>query len=122
MLVVKMTTKRTGKTNGKRSKSSKINDNRNPYSDANVEQITSSRKVGKKENKGLDTSVRLRIISYRWRLADADGISAKAAIDGIVQKGVLKDDSTQFVKEVSYEQIKILHKEAERTVIEIWEV
>ena len=76
--------------------------------------------MGKNENKGFDSPVRLRLISYRWKLADTDGISAKAAIDGLVKKGLLKDDSTLYVKEVTYAQVKIRHNQKEKTVIEIW--
>ena len=116
----KMTKKQTGKTNAKRPKTSEINDDRNSYSNANVEQITRCRKVGKNENKGFDSSVCLRVISCRWKLADTDGISAKAAIDGLVKKGLLKDDSTLYVEEVTHAQIKIRHNQKEKTVIEIW--
>lgn len=115
-----MTKKQTGKIDGKRLKTSQINDDRNSYSDANVEQIACCRKVGANENKGFNSPVRLRVISYRWRLADTDGISAKAAIDGLVKKGLLKDDSTLYVQEVSYAQVKIRHNQEEKTVIEIW--
>lgn len=42
--------------------------------------------------------------SIRNRATDADGISAKAVIDGIVQAGLLKDDSPAYVKEVTFSQ------------------
>ena len=51
-------------------------------------------------------SAKIHIHSKRKRLADADGISAKAAVDGLVFAGVLKDDSAQYVTEVTYSQEK----------------
>jgi len=64
----------------------------------------------------LNNSVDIHIHSIRKRLADPDGISGKAAIDGIVKCGVLKDDSVKFVKEVRYSQEK---GEPEETIITI---
>jgi Holliday junction resolvase RusA-like endonuclease len=58
-------------------------------------------------------------VSHRTRLADADGISAKAAIDGLVHAGVIRDDSTKEVREVSYLQVKVKNKNEEKTVIQI---
>lgn len=66
-------------------------------------------------------SVRIRIVSYRNRLCDADGISAKYAIDGFVRCGILRDDTTKEITEVTYSQVKCKRSE-ERTVIEIEEV
>jgi len=65
----------------------------------------------------LATQCRIHIHSKRKRLTDADGVSAKAAIDGLVHGGLLQDDSPQFVQEVSYSQAKAKEEE---TIIEIW--
>ena len=54
-------------------------------------------------------------------MADADGISAKAVIDGLVLAGVLEDDSPKYVKWVTYSQEKISKKEDEETIITITE-
>ena len=54
--------------------------------------------------------------SIRKRLTDADGVSAKAAIDGLVLAGILPDDSPKYVKEVTYSQEK---GDPEKTIIEI---
>ena len=59
----------------------------------------------------------IHIHSKRKRLTDADGVSAKAAIDGAVHGGLLQDDSPEFVQEVSYSQAK---SKDEETIIEIW--
>lgn len=53
-----------------------------------------------------DTRFSLHIHSIRKRLADPDGISAKAVIDGIVKTGLLEDDSTKEIKEIVYSQEK----------------
>ena len=61
-----------------------------------------------------DTRFSLHIHSIRKRLADPDGISAKAAIDGIVKAGLLEDDSTKEIKEIIYSQEK---GDEEKTII-----
>ena len=86
---------------------------------ANVEPITSDESIRKSRSPAFDTRVDIRVVSYRTRLADADGISAKAAIDGLVHAGIIKDDSTKEVREVTYSQIKVKNKEDEKTVIQI---
>ena len=72
-----------------------------------------------KKDKRLNSRCGLHIHSRRHRLADADGISAKALIDGLVLANVLEDDSTKFVKWVTYSQEKISKKEDEETIITI---
>ena len=68
----------------------------------------------------LDKKFRIHFHSRRRRLADPDGISAKAAIDGLREGGLLVDDSPKYVKGVSFSQ-ENSKAEAEETVIEIWE-
>ena len=65
---------------------------------------------------GHDSRACLHIHSIRKRLADPDGISAKAAIDGIVKAGLLEDDSAQHIKEITYSQEK---GSEEKTIITI---
>jgi hypothetical protein len=67
----------------------------------------------------LDSPCGLHIHSRRHRLADSDGISAKACIDGLVLAGLLEDDSPKYVKWVTYSQEKISKKEDEETIITI---
>jgi len=62
---------------------------------------------------------RINIHSRRGRLADSDGISAKAAIDGLVAGGILGDDSPAWVESVTYSQEL---SEIEETIIEVWEL
>lgn len=64
----------------------------------------------------VDSPVRIRVISYRKLRHDTDGVSAKAVIDGLVHAGVLADDTSEQVKEITFESRK---SKDERTVIEI---
>ncbi len=65
----------------------------------------------------FNSRVCITIVSFRMRLADSDGISAKAAIDGLVHAGVILDDSPQHVEEVRYKQVKVATKEQQKTQI-----
>ncbi len=58
--------------------------------------------------------------SRRKRLVDVDGVSAKSVIDGITASGLLVDDTTKYIKEVSYSQEKCKKGEAEETIISIY--
>lgn len=87
----------------------------------NVERVARVKRETTHSNQAFNSPVRITIISYRCRLADSDGISAKAAIDGLVHCGVLRDDSPEFVKEVRFKQVKVKTKEDQKTVIEIEE-
>jgi len=51
------------------------------------------------------------------RLADADGRSAKAVVDGLTKAGVFPDDSPEFVQEVTHSQEKVSGDE--ETIIDI---
>ena len=83
---------------------------------ANVEQNSSNERMGKKKTKGLDTRVNIYVKSYRKAKHDPDGISAKAVIDGLVRAGILADDTSKQIKEVTFESRK---SKDERTTIEI---
>jgi len=86
---------------------------------ANVEQNFSDEPVAKEKAAGLDSRVNIHVISYRARNHDPDGISAKAAIDGLVRIGILQDDSAKEVKKVSFESFICEKGEPEKTVIHI---
>jgi hypothetical protein len=66
-----------------------------------------------------DTLVDIHVHSIRKRLTDSDGVSAKAAIDGLVHTGLLENDSPKEVRYVSYSQEK---GEKEETIIIVKEV
>ena len=87
-----------------------------------MEPIARDEPIQKSRHPTFDTLVDIRIVSHRTRLADADGISGKAAIDGLVHACIIRDDSPKEVREVSYAQIKVKNKEEEKTVIQITRV
>jgi len=79
--------------------------------------------AGKEKAKRLDTRVNIHINSLRYCFADPDGISAKAAIDGLVHAGILQDDSAREVAEITYSQERISKKDAQEvTIITIKEI
>ena len=83
---------------------------------ANLEPDTGHGALGAKKVKRLLAPVCITVHSLRRRLADSDGISAKACIDGLVKAGLLVDDSPTEVKEVRFSQEKA---EVEKTIITI---
>lgn len=91
-------------------------DNRTTIPTANLEQDISNEPVGTKAAQGFDSLVNIRVISYRKRTHDPDGVSVKAVLDGIVRRGILADDSIKQVKSVTFESRK---GEEEKTIIEI---
>lgn len=76
--------------------------------------------MGKEEGERLDKRCRIHVHSRRTRLADADGVSAKAVIDGLVKAGLLANDSPECVKEVSYSQDNSKNKDSEETIIDLY--
>ena len=95
------------------------NGNRITGKTSNLESAVRNEPLGQEESERFDSLVRISIHSVRGVLADPDGISGKAAIDGIVKAGILRDDSPKEVKEVRYSQEK---GRPEKTIITITEV
>jgi len=93
-----------------------VNEDNTSIPTTNLEQNPSNAPLGKEETEGEDSPVSIHVHSIRKRLTDADGISAKAAIDGLVNAGVLPDDSPKYVKQVTYSQEK---GKQEETIITI---
>jgi hypothetical protein len=89
---------------------------------ANMESVIGHASLEAKEGTRFDSPVRITVVSYRSRLTDADGASAKAAIDGLVHSGVLQDDSPEFVAEVRYRQVKVKNRSEEKTELIIEEL
>jgi hypothetical protein len=89
---------------------------------ADVELPASRQPVAAGKGAAFNSRVSIEIVSYRVRLADADGISAKAAIDGLVMCGILADDTTKEISEVRYRQVKVKNEADEKTEIVITEV
>jgi len=82
------------------------NDNKNNITIpiADMEPALRNALAGAETGQGLHSRCSIQIHSKRPRLTDPDGVSAKAAIDGLRASGVLIDDSAKYVKEVSYSQ------------------
>ena len=91
-------------------------------SPADLESTACHAPLEKKEGSRLNTPVRITVVSYRSRLCDSDGVSAKAAIDGLVHSGILPDDSPKFVAEVCYKQVKVKNREEEKTLLIVEEM
>ena len=94
-------------------------ENQTSLSFADMEPTPGNAPLGAQKAPRLDSPCRLHIHSRRHRLTDPDGISAKAAIDGLVLAGVLPDDSAKCVSQVTFSQEKIASEEIEETIIEI---
>lgn len=95
------------------------NRNNTTVSASDMEQNIGNAPLGAEKVERLDTPCRINLHSRRHRSTDADGCSGKAVIDGIVLAGVLPDDSTKYVKEVTFSQEKIKKSEPEVTIITI---
>ncbi len=72
--------------------------------------------MAKEETPRFNTPVIIRVISYRKRKHDTDGVSLKAVLDGIIKAGILTDDSSEEVRQVIFESRK---SKTEKTIIEI---
>jgi len=77
-----------------------------PSADADVESNLSDALLGTNELTAFTSQVRITFHHTRKRLADLDGLSGKAAIDGIVDFGLLSDDTPKQVAEISHRQSK----------------
>lgn len=84
-----------------------------------MEQNIRNALLGEKKIKRLDKKCSIHIHSLRHRLADPGGISNKAAIDGIVNAGLLRNDSSKEIKEITESQEKIPKDKQEKVIITI---
>lgn len=71
--------------------------------------------------KAFDTPVILTFTHYRHRKCDTDAPVPKWLIDCIVSSGILKDDSTDEIKEIRHRFVKVKKKDDEKTIVEIEE-
>ena len=98
-----------------------MNENNLTHTAADLEQAFSDASLGAQKMSRFNSPVCILIHSFRHRLGDPDGISAKAAIDGIVASGILADDTAKQIKEVRFKQTKIATSQDEKTEIIIEE-
>ena len=84
-----------------------------------MEQNISNASLVTEKTSGLDSRFNITVTSYRKRTHDPDGVSVKAVLDGLVQRRILPDDSTKYVKQVTFKSIICKKGEEEKTIIEI---
>lgn len=82
------------------------NHDRTRLSFTDLESYPGDASLGEKAFERFTPPVRIHVHSVRKRLTDADGISAKAIIDGLCHAGILWDDSPVFVEAVTFSQEK----------------
>jgi hypothetical protein len=85
----------------------------------NLESVAGNESLATCGRAAFDSLVSIRIDSYRVRLADVDGISGKAVIDGLVLAKVIADDTTKEVKEVLFSQTKVKNKSEEKVIVTV---
>lgn len=71
------------------------------------------------EGETFDVPVVLKITHYRRVKCDTDAPVVKWLIDCIVAAGVLRDDSTDEIKEIRQAFVKVKNEIDEKTVVEI---
>lgn len=96
--------------------------NKAPNSFANLEQAIGDATIPEDGSTAQDTRASIHVRSYRKLDSDPDGISAKAAIDGIVARGILSDDSSKQVAQVSFETVKDADERTEIIIINCFSI
>lgn len=90
--------------------------NRTPLPNANMEPAAGNEPLGAETLPRFDKAVHIHVTSCRKRKHDPDGISIKAVLDGLVANGILKDDSWDEIKSITFESRQ---SDEEKTVLEI---
>ena len=98
--------------------SAKKRNNRTAGADANVEPDSTDAALRANEAPAFTAPVRVHVHHTRKRLADLDGLSVKAVLDGVVAAGLLADDSAKQITSITHSQSK---GEPETTVVTITE-
>ena len=78
--------------------------NRRPRPHAHLEPAAGHESVAKEKAARFNSPVNIHVHSIRARLADPDGISIKAALDGFVKAGILADDSAKQISSITQSQ------------------
>ncbi len=68
---------------------------------------------------GAHPRCRIRVHSRLHRVGDIGGRSDKAAVDGLVDGGLLRDDGPEVVSEIAHSQERVRADQDEETVIEV---
>jgi hypothetical protein len=95
------------------------NEDRVALPPANVEQASSHEPLAEGKAPYFSSQVDVHVHSIRKRFVDPDGIVIKYSLDAIVRSGILKDDSAQEIRQVTFSQEK---GEPEKTIITIKEI
>ncbi len=103
--------------NGMGKKSVKNNQDHSSLSAADLESASRHESLAKKPGSRLHSKCRVHVHSRTHRLADEDGRSIKAALDGLRKGRLLEDDSPEFVSMVS--QSQELTQGDEETIIDL---
>lgn len=74
--------------------------------DAIVEQDLGYEPLAAKKGEGLCSQVRIVVYHFRKRKIDPDNLSIKAVLDGAVSVGILADDTSFEIKEITHKQFK----------------
>jgi len=67
--------------------------------------------------KALDAPADIQIISRRKRLCDTDAPVLKWVLDGIVDTGILADDTPEFINRITFERPEIAQTEETEIII-----
>ena len=94
---------------------------RNTVPSTNAPDECSFINVSQAENEieAFKSRVVITVTHFRHRKCDFDAPCIKWALDGIVKAGILKDDSTDEIKEIRHQFERCKSKDEERTVFEI---
>jgi hypothetical protein len=92
--------------------------NHHTGTNANVEPAPSNESLATGKAPYFTAPVNIHCHSIRKRLADPDGIVIKYSLDAIVRSGILANDTTQEVRQVTFSQEQ---GEPEKTIITIEE-
>ncbi len=88
---------------------------------ADLERAPGGAPLAPAQNPVVDTPCRIRVLCRRHRLADPDGISVKAVLDGLVLAGILAGDSArEIVESPVIVQERVGRDEPEETIVEIY--
>jgi hypothetical protein len=84
---------------------------------AHLEPGLSHEPLATQKASGLDGRCRIHLHSRRYRLADPRGLCDKYVIDAIVASGVLRDDSSKYISDITETQEVIKKSAQEETII-----
>jgi Holliday junction resolvase RusA-like endonuclease len=90
------------------------------HSNANLESNLGNASLSKKKATRFTTPVSIVCTHYRTRIFDLDNGSIKAVLDQLVTAGVLTDDSSEQIKEITHRFVKT--KGQEKTTFHIKEI